>query len=123
MNICPFRDDNSEYQNHMNILKCIPSIKVSSLSLMDSPEEQVTLDSSNSPLKGACWVGPFSLLFLKIYFKPNCKISPFNIFCIVIFRGMVLPPSVSKLSTVAQTKSGLPQVSKGCSGPSSNFAR
>ena len=53
MNICSFRDDNSEYQDHMHISKCIPSIKISSLSLMDPPEEQVTLDSSKFPLEEA----------------------------------------------------------------------
>ena len=53
MNIHSFRDDNSEYQDHMDISKCIPSIKISSLSLMDPLEEQVTLDSRKFPPKGA----------------------------------------------------------------------
>ena len=53
MNICSYRDNNSEYEDHMDISKCIPSIKVSSLSLMDSPEEQVMLDSSNFAPKEA----------------------------------------------------------------------
>ena len=48
-----FRDDNSEYQDHMDISKCIPSIKISSLSLMDSLKEQATLDSSKFLPKGA----------------------------------------------------------------------
>ena len=48
-----FRNDYSEYQDHMDILKCIPSIKISGLSLRDPPEEQVTLDSSNLSPKGA----------------------------------------------------------------------
>ena len=122
MNICSFRDDNSEYQDHVDISKCIPSIKISSLSLMDPPEEQVTLDSGNSTQRGH-WVGPFSSLFLKNLFRPNCKITPFNIFCVVLFRGMMLPPSVSKLSNVGQTESSTSPVSKGCSGPSSNFVR
>ena len=53
MNICFFRDDNSEYQDHMDMSKCIPSIKISSLSLMDPLEEQAMPDSSNSSPKGA----------------------------------------------------------------------
>ena len=48
-----FRDDYSEYQDHMDITKCIPSIKISSLSLTDSPKEQATLDFSKFPPKGA----------------------------------------------------------------------
>ena len=48
-----FRDDYSEYQDHMDISKCIPSIKISNLSLMDSPKEQATLDSSKFPPEGA----------------------------------------------------------------------
>ena len=36
-----FRDSDSEYQDHMDILKCIPSIKFSGLSLIDPPKEQV----------------------------------------------------------------------------------
>ena len=47
MNIYSFRDDNSEYQDHMDISKCIPSIKISDLSLKDPPEKQVTLASSS----------------------------------------------------------------------------
>ena len=48
-----FRGDYSEYQDHMDISKCIPSIGISSLSLMDSSKEQATLDSSKFPPKGA----------------------------------------------------------------------
>ena len=48
MNICSSRYNDSEYQDHMDISECIPSIKVSNLPLMDSLEEQVTLDSSNT---------------------------------------------------------------------------
>ena len=124
MNIRSFRDDNSEYQDHMDISKCIPSSKVSSLPLMDSPEKQVMLDSSNSSPRGH-WVGVFPLLlfvFLNL-FKLNCKISPFNITCIIIFREMAPPPIIPKLSAIAQTESGLPPVPKRCSGPSSSFIR
>ena len=53
MNIYSFRDDNSEYQDHMDISKCIPSIKISGLSLRGPPEKQVTLDSSSFSPKGA----------------------------------------------------------------------
>ena len=48
-----FRDNHSEYQDHMDISKCIPSIKISSLSLMDPPKEQATLDSSKFSPEGA----------------------------------------------------------------------
>ena len=48
-----FRDDFSEYQDHMDISKCIASIKISSLCLMDPLKEQATLDSSKFPPKGA----------------------------------------------------------------------
>ena len=37
----------------MDISECIPSIRVSSLPLMDSPEKQVTLDSNYPPPKEA----------------------------------------------------------------------
>ena len=48
-----FGDDNNEYQDHMEISKCIPSIKISSLSLMDLLKEQATLDFSKFPAEGA----------------------------------------------------------------------
>ena len=48
-----FRDDYSEYEDHMDISKCIPSIRVSDLSLRDPPEKQVTLASSSFSPKGA----------------------------------------------------------------------
>ena len=48
-----FRDDYSEYEDHMDISKCIPSIMLSDLSLRDPPEKQVTLASSSSSPKGA----------------------------------------------------------------------
>ena len=44
---------NSEYQDHMDITKCIPSIKISGLSLTDPPEEQVTLVSGSLSPEGA----------------------------------------------------------------------
>ena len=48
-----FRDDYSEYEDHMDITKCIPNIKVSDLSLRDPLEKQVTLTSSSFSPKGA----------------------------------------------------------------------
>ena len=48
-----FRDDYSEYEDCMDISKCIPSIRVSDLSLRDSPEKQITLVSSSPSPKGA----------------------------------------------------------------------
>ena len=53
MSIFSYRDDNSEYQDHMDISKCISSTKVSPLFLVDSSEEQVTLDLSNPSPKEA----------------------------------------------------------------------
>ena len=48
-----FRDDYSEYEDHMDIMKCIPNIKISDLSLRDPPEKQVTLASSSFLPEGA----------------------------------------------------------------------
>ena len=48
-----FRDNNSQYQDHMDITKCIPSIKISNMSLRDPLEKQVTLASSSFSPKGA----------------------------------------------------------------------
>ena len=48
-----FRDSNSEYQDHMDITKCIPSIKISGLSLTDPLEEQATLVSGSLSPEGA----------------------------------------------------------------------
>ena len=53
MNVHSFRDNNSKYQDHMDTSECIPRIKASSLPLMDSLEEQVMLDPSNSLPKEA----------------------------------------------------------------------
>ena len=47
-----FRDDYSEYEDHMDISKCIPSITLSGLSLMDPLEKQVTPASSSFSPKG-----------------------------------------------------------------------
>ena len=106
----------------MDITKCIPSIKISGLSLTDPPEEQVTLVSGSFSSKGAIGQVHFYyfLVFLLFFFKkkvfrPKCKIFPFNIFYVVPFRGMTLPPSVFKLSTVGQTESSPSSGSKGCS--------
>ena len=48
-----FRDDYSEYEDCMDISKCIPSITLSDLSLRDPPEKLVTLASSSSSSEGA----------------------------------------------------------------------
>ena len=48
-----FRDDCSEYQDHMDIMECIPNITISDLSLRDPPEKQVTLASGSFSPKGA----------------------------------------------------------------------
>ena len=48
-----FKDDYSEYEDCMDISKCIPSITLSDLSLRDPLEKLVTLTSSSSSPKGA----------------------------------------------------------------------
>ena len=53
MNICSFRDNNSECQDYMDMSGCIPSTRAFSSILMDSPKEQVMPGSSNSPSKKA----------------------------------------------------------------------
>ena len=53
MDIHSFRDDDSEYQDYMDMTGCIPSTRASSSTLMDSLEEQVTPGSSISPSKEA----------------------------------------------------------------------
>ena len=53
MDICSFRDNDSEYQDYMDMSECIPSTKASSSILMDSPKEQVMPGSSSSPSKEA----------------------------------------------------------------------
>ena len=53
MDICFFRDNDSEYQDYMDMSGCIPSTKASSLTLLDSLKEQVTSSSSSSPSKEA----------------------------------------------------------------------
>ena len=52
-----FRDDYSEYEDHMDISKCIPSITPSGLTLKDPLEKQVTPASSSFSPKGDHWVG------------------------------------------------------------------
>ena len=41
-----FRDDHSEYEDHMDILKCIPSVRLSDVSKIDLSEKQTTASSS-----------------------------------------------------------------------------
>ena len=48
-----FKNDHSEYEDHMDISKCIPSITLSDLSLRDPLEKQVTLASNSFSPKGA----------------------------------------------------------------------
>ena len=67
-------------------------------------------------------LGRSLFFFFKIYSDLIVKSPPLISFHVALFRGMVLPPSVSELSTVGQTGSSSPPVSKGCSG-SSNFVR
>ena len=57
-----FRDDYSEYEDYMDISKCIPSIMLSDLSLRDPLEKQITLVSSSFSPNGA--IGLVSLLVL-----------------------------------------------------------
>ena len=48
-----FRDDHSEYEDHMDISKCIPSMRVSDLSSRDPSEKQTISVSSKFSPKGA----------------------------------------------------------------------
>ena len=48
-----FRDDHSEYEDHMDISKCIPSMRVSDLSLRDPLEKHIISASSNFSPEGA----------------------------------------------------------------------
>ena len=52
-----FRDDHSEYEDHMDISKCIPSMRVSDMSSRDPSEKQIISTSSKFPPEGAHWVG------------------------------------------------------------------
>ena len=48
-----FRDDHSEYEDHMDILKCIPSVRLSDASRIDLSEKQTTVTPSEPSPKGA----------------------------------------------------------------------
>ena len=48
-----FRDDHSEYEDHMDISKCIPSMGVSDLSSRDPLEKQIISTSSKFSPEGA----------------------------------------------------------------------
>ena len=51
MDICSFRDNDSEDQDYMDMSGCIPSTRASSSTLMDSLGEQAMPGSSISPSK------------------------------------------------------------------------
>ena len=48
-----FRDDHSEYEDHMDILKCIPGIRLSDMSSRDLSEKQTTPTPSKFSPEGA----------------------------------------------------------------------
>ena len=48
-----FRDDHSEYEDHMDILKCIPSVRLSDMPGIDLSEKQTTVYPSKFSPKGA----------------------------------------------------------------------
>ena len=48
-----FRDDHSEYEDHMDILKCIPSVRLSDMPTIDLSEKQTTVTPSKFSPKGA----------------------------------------------------------------------
>ena len=48
-----FRDDHSEYEDHMDILKCIPSVRLSDVSKIDLSAKQTTASPSEFSPKGA----------------------------------------------------------------------
>ena len=51
-----FRDDHGEYEDHMDILKCIPSVRLSDMPAIDSEKQTAVTPSEFSP-KGGHWVG------------------------------------------------------------------
>ena len=48
-----FRDDHSEYEDHMDILKCIPSVRLSDMPAIDLSERQTTVIPSKFLPEGA----------------------------------------------------------------------
>ena len=48
-----FRDDHSEYEDHMDILKCIPSVRLSDMPAIDLSEKQTTVTPSEFSPEGA----------------------------------------------------------------------
>ena len=48
-----FRDDHGEYEDHMDILRCIPSVRLSDVSKIDLPEKQTTASPSEFSPEGA----------------------------------------------------------------------
>ena len=48
-----FRDDHSEYEDHMDILKCIPSVRLSDVSRIDLSEKQTAVTPSKPSPEGA----------------------------------------------------------------------
>ena len=48
-----FRDDHSEYEDHMDILKCIPSVRLSDMPAIDFSEKQTTVTPSEFSPEGA----------------------------------------------------------------------
>ena len=50
-----FRDDHSEYEDHMDILKCIPGIRLSDMSARDPPEKQTTATPSKFLPEKVVW--------------------------------------------------------------------
>ena len=48
-----FRDDHSEYEDHMDILNCIPSVRLSGMPAIDVSEKQTTVIPSKFSPKGA----------------------------------------------------------------------
>ena len=48
-----FRDGHSEYEDHMDILKCIPSVRLSDMPTIDVSEKQTAVIPSEFSPKGA----------------------------------------------------------------------
>ena len=48
-----FRDDHSEYEDHMDILKCIPSVRLSDVPKIDLSEKWITASPSELLPEGA----------------------------------------------------------------------
>ena len=85
-----FRDDHIEYEDHMDILMCIPGIRLSDMSAIDLSEKQPHQPLANFHPKGPLGRLPFLIPFylLKHVLDLNIKFFFLTLFYInVLFLG------------------------------------